>query len=77
MFPVQSREVDEIDGELEEKEIQRRLKSQMIERAAKAQDFDGLLFIGRQHGYKDPAAWARWIMEGRKKENAKSKGWGK
>jgi len=75
LFPVQGREVDEVEGQLEEKEIQRRLKNQMVERAAQAQDYDGLLFIAKQHGYKDPAAWAEWIMEGRKKERSKSKGW--
>lgn len=75
MFPVQGREVDEVAGELEEKEIQRRLKNQMIDRATTAEDYDGLLFIAKQHGYKDPAAWANWVMEERKKEQSRAKRW--
>lgn len=71
MFPVQSREIDEVSGELTEKEIERRTRNQMADLAAQAQDLDGLLFIAKQKGYKDPAAWAQWIMDQRKKEKAR------
>lgn len=75
-FPVQSRELDEVAGDLTEKEIERRLQNQMLETAAQAQDLDGLLFIAKQHGYKNPVAWAQWIMEERKKTAARKRRWG-
>lgn len=74
-FAVQSREIDEVDGELEEKEIQRRLQNQMIEEAARAEDLDSLTALAKRQGYKDPAAWAAWMMEERRKSNAKRRRW--
>lgn len=70
-FPVQSREVDEVEGELAEKEIERRMRNQMFDIAGMAQDHNGLVLIGRQKGYKDPEAWAQWVMDQRKSETAR------
>ena len=75
-FPVQSREIDEVEGELSEKEIERRLRNQMAQMAETAQDYDGLMFIAKQKGYKDPAAWANWVMEERRKANERKNRWG-
>lgn len=75
-FPIKSREIDEVDGQLEEKENERRIKNQMFDIEGMAKDYDGLVLIGKQKGYKDPVAWAQWVMEQRTQQQKRKSRWG-
>lgn len=61
-FPIEAREVAEIEGELVE--IQRR---QERKAQGQAQTLEQLIEIGKQRGYASPHYWAKRVFEGRKR----------
>ena len=65
-FPIEYREIKEVDGELEELRITA-VKKEARKEQGKAGTFDQLVEIGRRRGYKSPEFWAKQVMKGRKK----------
>lgn len=67
VFAVQSREVEEREGELEERRIEQ-VKREAIRAQARAETLEALTELGKMRGYKDPAAWAGHIIQARQKK---------
>lgn len=72
-FPTKPRTIDEVAGELAEVEIERARRAADAERAS-AQTIEALTDLGRMRGMKNPAGWARHVMEARAKKAA-ARGW--
>jgi len=66
VFPVMSREIEEVDGDLEEIEVAAKKKQARMDQG-KARTMGDLIQVGKDRGYSNPAAWARNVMEGRKR----------
>lgn len=63
-FQVQSRNIDQVDGELSEVDLEaQREKARQEVREAKTPD--DLLFLGMKRGYKNPEKWAAHILKWR------------
>ena len=69
-FPVQSREVEEVAGELTEIEVQR-MKREAAKAQGMARDLDSLIEIGRVRGMNNPEGWARHVLAARQKKEAR------
>lgn len=67
-FDVKSRNIEEVDGVLIERERTRKLQEEMIQTQELAQGFEGLVFIAKQRGIEDPEAWATMILANREKQ---------
>lgn len=65
-FPVKERKVTQTEGEL--KEVTSPIKKRQVNAA---DTLDGLINLGRARGYRNPYAWARYVLEARQKK----KGW--
>lgn len=65
-FPIEYREIKEVDGELEELRITA-VKKEARQEQGKAGTFEHLVEIGRRRGYKSPEFWAKQVMRGRKR----------
>lgn len=63
---------EEVDGELSEidKEKLRKQKESKVAQG-RAQTIESLIALGKQRGYKNPAAWARNVLKGRELKNAR------
>lgn len=59
-FRAEVRELQVVEGELVEIAARERKREQ-----GKAQSLDDLIALGRQRGYKNPAAWAKYVIYGR------------
>jgi superfamily II DNA or RNA helicase len=59
-FRAEVRELEQVDGELVELAARQRKREQ-----GGAQSLDDLIALGQQRGYKNPAAWAKYVMYGR------------
>ena len=66
-FEVQSREVDLIEGELEEMDKKEIAKLRQAENK-RAKTLDELIALGKARGYKSPSRWANYVLNGRKKK---------
>ena len=66
VYPVQAREVEEVDGELSEVTGAAPFKRQQ----GMAKDLDGLIAVGRQRGMRHPEAWAAKVMTARMAKRA-------
>jgi DNA repair protein RadD len=69
VYPVQSREVEEVAGELEQvdpAEIRRAVKREQ----AKAKSLEDLVALGKARGYKNPYAWASFVWKARQAKRA-------
>lgn len=63
-YPVASRMVEEVDGELGE--VQRKAAQMQVRQAqGRASTFDQLIAQGVARGFKNPAGWARHILQAR------------
>lgn len=70
-FEIQSREVQQQEGELEE--IDRAVvRLQRNREQGSVKDLEGLIQLGRQRKYKNPAAWARFVWEAREAKKCRA-----
>lgn len=67
MYPVQSRMVEEEDGELIEIDRTAMVRERKMEQG-QAQTLDDLIRVGMQRGMKNPRGWAMHVMKGRKRK---------
>jgi superfamily II DNA or RNA helicase len=63
-FPIGSREIEQVDGELTEIEVAQQRRQAKVEQGA-ADSLEALTVIGKMRGYKNPAAWARYVWAAR------------
>lgn len=63
-YPVQYREVEEIDGELAEI-VEAERRKDLNREVGMAKSLDALVDIGRARGYKNPGFWAKKILQAR------------
>lgn len=69
VYPVASREVEQVDGELAE--VQRKQQQRETRREqGRAQTLDDLIRQGHARGMKNPAGWARHILAAREAKHA-------
>ena len=64
VYPIHARQVDEVDGALEEVD-QVALRRERKREQAHAQTFDDLVLLARARGYKNPYGWASHIWTAR------------
>jgi hypothetical protein len=67
MFEVQSREVDEVDGNLEEVDVVELRKRRRVGQG-RADTMEELTELGKQRGYRRPRMWAHAVMQGRQRQ---------
>lgn len=78
-FPVKSRKIDEVDGELAEVdpvEFRRQLEKQEARRSllrdqGMADSIEALTKLGARRGMKNPEGWARHVLAGREEKERK------
>ncbi len=63
VFPIQSRTIREVEGELEEVKRQERKAAKV--KQGRAGDLDALIELGRMRGYKHPYYWAKRVLKSR------------
>lgn len=63
-FEKQSREVDEVDGELQELDLELIRRKKKFEQS-QAKDKESLIALGKSRGYKKPHAWAEYVLRAR------------
>lgn len=71
VMPVNSREVDEVDGHMAEID---RAAAEAARKGARQEQgrtdtLEGLIALGRNKGYKNPEFWAKRVMAGRKQKH--------
>jgi superfamily II DNA or RNA helicase len=67
-YPVKSREIDHVSGELERVTLPVHSPTQsppLRREQSRARSFDDLVALGRQRGYKNPTAWASHVWRAR------------
>lgn len=64
VWPPKPREVEKVDGELQEAVRRERIQANKAEQA-KAYDLQGLIALGRKRGYRQPDYWARCVWQAR------------
>lgn len=67
-FPVASREINQIDGELQEINVAM-MKHEAMQAQSMSKDYDSLVALGRMRKMKNPEGWARHIMDARQKKS--------
>ena len=67
VYPVQSRLIDEVEGELAEVTVARKPPSPQ----ALARDLDALIALGRSRGMRNPEGWAAHVMTARLAKRAR------
>jgi DNA repair protein RadD len=67
-FQTQSREIEQVEGELAPVERERR--ESMLKDQRLAETLDDLIVVGRMRGYKDPSKWAKHVWAGRQARDA-------
>lgn len=70
-FPVESRQVEQVDGELSEIDAAREKREQRIVQGL-TKDLESLIALGRMRGYKSPERWAHAVINGREKNRVAS-----
>lgn len=68
-FEVQSREIEQVDGELSEIDVERQRRDRKQEQA-QAGTVEDLIRIGTLRGYKNPAKWASHVFGARQAKQA-------
>lgn len=69
VFPVEGRQVEQVEGELAEIDAAREKREARIAQGL-TKDLESLTALGRMRGYKDPASWAAHVIAGREKKKA-------
>lgn len=70
VYPVNAREIEQIDGELIEVDKDAERRQRNIEQG-RAKDFQSLIDVGRKRGMRNAPAWARHVMAARMAKEAK------
>lgn len=65
-FPVQAREIEQVEGELQEVEVAA-MRRQAAHEQSMAEDYESLVRLGRMRGYRNPEGWAEHVARGRVK----------
>lgn len=73
-FPVEAREIEQVDGELAEVTMTPEQMEQRHRRVEQGmtKDFEGLIQLGRMRGMRNPEGWARHVIEARQKKRGKA-----
>lgn len=66
-FTIESREVDQVEGDLKEIDIEAIRKQKKMEQG-RAGSYEELVEIGKQRQYKNPSVWAKFVLKARKKK---------
>ena len=66
VYPIQSREIEQVDGELEEIDRAAIVRERKQEQGH-AQTLDDLIKVGAARGMKNPAGWARHVFNARRR----------
>jgi len=64
LFPIESRQIEQIEGELTEDIVAAQRREAMREQG-QAQSLETLTELGRMRGYRNPAAWAKYVWQAR------------
>ena len=70
VYPVQSRELEEVDGELHQI-TEAMIKRNKIVEQARADTLDKLIALARARGYRNPEKWASFVFASRKNKQQK------
>lgn len=73
VYPIQGREVEEVEGDLVEVDPEIIRKRRNAEQA-KAESVEDLVALGKKRGYKRPEAWAHHIMQARQAKRLQGAG---
>ena len=73
VFDVAPRTVDQVAGDLKEVDLAV-IRKQRNREQAQAQSFESLVELGQKRGYKNPAAWARFVFNSRRQKLAANAG---
>lgn len=65
-FPVQAREIEQVEGDLQEVEVSA-MRRQAAHEQSLAEDYESLVRLGRIRGYRNPEGWAEHVARGRVK----------
>ena len=63
-FPVKAREVDHVDGDLQEVDPKQAVRERRLEQG-RAQTLEDLVAIGRARGMKRPELWGKYVLRAR------------
>lgn len=63
-FPVQAREIEQVEGDLQEVEVAA-MRRQAAHEQSMAEDYQSLVQLGRIRGYRNPEGWAEHVARGR------------
>lgn len=63
-YPVKARKIEEVEAELQEIDLDA-VRQQRKREQASAQTLEDLVRVGRERGYKNPAAWAAHVFTAR------------
>lgn len=66
VFEIKAREIQQVDGELQEIDKEA-LRKQVRREQASARTLQDLIELGASRGYKNPAAWARHVFNARQR----------
>jgi superfamily II DNA or RNA helicase len=66
VYKIESREIEQVDGELQELQIQQQ-KKQERQKQGRAATLEELIEIGKSKGYRFPVQWAKKVMAGRRR----------
>jgi DNA repair protein RadD len=73
IYPIQSRMVEEIEGELAEVDRTLAVRQRKMEQG-RAETLDDLIRVGASRGMKNPRGWAMHVMQGRASKKSQSVG---
>lgn len=68
VFIPMAREVEKVDGELEEVDIEKARRVRLKEQG-RAKTYEELVELGKSRGYKSPQGWARHVIKNRPKDD--------
>lgn len=69
-FEIQSREVEQVEGELQEVDLEA-MRIQRKKQQGQAKSYDELIALAKSRGYKSPYAWANHILRARQAKAAR------
>ncbi len=67
IFPIKSRKVEEVDGELQEMQKDQ-MRREIKREQGMANSFQDLIILGKRRGYKNPWGWAHCVFNARQRK---------